>query len=246
MGYALYLAPSWIAQLQSSCQAYGLDYYGTAAQIMVESSWNPEAKGDYVGNQPTSWGLGQVSMGAAQDVGYGGITPEELMQPMLNIQIMTAYMVWCRVRVPKLDKSGWIAQYGLWYCALSMYNQGYGNFATYGPERNRLSYLEPIQAWAGSLQEGGIWPNDGSVAGPAPGVPPPHAPGEPPTGGGDLDTMVSKWAQAINKTLDDAKRMRPWPPVSEYHTTLGICLYGLASLVRELRITLTEWLGQLD
>lgn len=52
-----------------------------SAIIQVESSWNPQAKGDYIGGQPTSFGLFQLHRGGQAPADR---SDEELRDPVLN------------------------------------------------------------------------------------------------------------------------------------------------------------------
>jgi hypothetical protein len=183
---------------------------------------------------------------AAKDVGWQGSSTDELLNAELNITLMTAYMVKCTDWANKYDKLGDVAKYGLWQCALSVYNQGPGGFASRGITRNLNSYVQPIMTWAGNIQAGGIYPDDGSV----PNEPPPSGPGEPPIPpvptGQDTITTLTKWSEGLAKSLEDIKRVRPWPPESDFQTELGLGIYHVAEAIRIVRTHLEQWLGELE
>ncbi len=246
MGYTLRIPRQWYNQLQTMCANRNLDFFGTAGQIMQESGWNPRAEGDFVNNAPTSFGLGQMSVAAARDVGWTGTDTEELKDANLNITLMTAYMTKCVGWAQKYDKRNEIAQFGLWACALSVYNQGPGGFSDRGIQRNLDSYVNRVYDWAEALQLGGIIPDDGSTPTP-PGTPPPQQPPSPTTPQPpDLLEQVGKWAAGLNKSLDDIKNAHPWPPASDFQTEIGTVMYNTATMIHGLKLKLEAWLGELE
>ncbi len=246
MGYTLRIPKSWYNQLITMCSNRGFDVFGVAGQYMQESSWDAGARGDYVNGSPTSFGLGQIQVAAARDVGWSGSDSSELLQAELNITLSTAYLAKCRDWAQTYDKLGDIAKYGLFQCALSVYNQGPGGFNKNGIARNLNSYVIPIMNWAANIQEGGIYPDDGGD----PYVPPPNGPAQPPIPtppvGGNVIAELSKWSESLQKSLDDVKKVRPFPGDSDFHTDLGKGLYNVAAAIRVIRTRLESWLGELE
>jgi len=216
-----------------------------AAQYMVESSWNPRAKGDYANGVPQSFGLGQIQVAAARDVGWTGTNTDELFDPLLNITLSTAYLSLCRDWAHKYDKRNEIATYGEMECALSVYKQGPGGFSAVGITRNFESYVKPIRNWYAEIAAGGIVADDGSTVPPGGGGTTPYPPVPTPTPAPTLTEEIDKWSESLRKYLADVKAVHPWPPASDYETDLGRALYMLATTIRDLRARIESWLGEL-
>jgi len=245
-GYTLRIPSAWISELRWQGQDKGIQYYIMAGLIMQESSWDPNARGDYREGVNLSWGLGQLQAGAAKDAGWRGTNIYELLEPLRNIALTARYLQLCR---------GWaehygnveVNRYGINACMLSVYNQGPGGFASRGIIANKASYVDPVLLWATQIQMGGIVPDDGSLPlppelPPDPKTPPPVPPGTPP----DLSALLSKYAQAVEKQLATDRMFRPWPTIDEFKTLPGQLLYYVATALYDLRRSAVEWLGLLN
>jgi len=107
----------------------GVDPQLVMAMIWAESSGNPNAIGDL--DRPAgyqSYGLMQITRGAAIDVGYD---PNNLMDPETNIAIGVAYLALM------------YAKFHAWDLAVCAYNAGAGNV-----EAGRTHQKKVFKFWA--------------------------------------------------------------------------------------------------
>jgi len=247
MAYTLRIPKSWANQLVIMCQTRDLNWNMVAGLIMQESSWNPEAKGDYVNGVAMSFGLGQIQEAAARDVGWTGTNTDELLNAELNITLTTAYLVKTKTWAQTYDSKGDIQLYGLEPCMLSIYNQGPGGFAKRGIAGNYETYVKPVMSWWEQIRDGGIIADDGSViAPPADGTTPlpPTPPQEPPLP--SLETLLSKYIQTVDKYTAAIKVARPTPDRWQFETLHGQVLQAVAIIIRGLYDDLVQWLGRLE
>ena len=197
MAYTLYLPDDWYDKLNEQCRLRGHAFILMCALIMQESSWNPQALGD--GGK--SYGLGQLQVGAARDAGWTGTDPKELFSPHLNITLTCSYFALCKTWA-QLYRPTEVAKYTLNSCALSVYNQGPGNYRDRGIAANKLSYVDRVWRWWSEFMSGGIKRVTGEL------VPLP----EPPTTYPDPETApvppdkkileeITKWADLLRKEL---------------------------------------------
>ena len=113
-----------LVAIMLASRAFDVPAHLIAAHIDAESSWNIHALGDYdKEGQPHSFGLGQLN---DQGAGYG-YTPDQLLDPYLNIFVTAEYIKACRNMFPNNIK-----------LAISAYNQGQG-----GAARRGYGYNEP-------------------------------------------------------------------------------------------------------
>jgi hypothetical protein len=245
MAYTVRIPRTWYDELNGQCEYRGFSKAFVAGLIMQESSWNPDAKGDYVGGNPTSFGLGQISVGAAKDAGWTGSDTAYLLLPTLNIRLCVTYLQLCKTWAKMFDSRGDVTRYGINACTLSVYNQGPGGFQNSGIARNLDSYVKPVQSWEAEIAAGGVVPDDtGETPTPPPSDPktPPPVPDQTPA---DLSQLMSKYAEAVRLELVKERAARPWPPAADYHTEVGQALYFLATAMRDVVNVVREWLGRL-
>jgi len=244
MAYKLVIPESWYKELRWQGQDKGFRPTLLAALIMQESSWDPNAK-EYIGGQLWAVGLGQISRAAAADVEFTGTWPDDLYDAVTNIGVTAAYLRKSRNYALKLRPRE-VELYGQVPCALSVYNQGPSKYRDFGITRNYTEYVKQVLAWEREIAAGGIYADTGETAPPAPPpdypTPPPPVPPETPP---DLLEDISKWADLLRKELEKEKQARPWPPAEEFKTEVGMALYNLATMIRDWKTDLIEWLGEL-
>jgi len=244
MGYKLVIPESWYKELRWQGQDKGFRTYLLAGLIMQESAWNPDAK-EVIGGELWAVGLGQISRAAASDAGFTGTWPDDLYDAVTNIGVAATYLRKCRNYALKYRPRE-CELYGQVPCALSVYNQGPGAYRDYGITRNYTTYVKHVLAWEREISEGGIFSDTGQTPPPSPPpdypTPPPEVPPETPR---ELLEDISKWAQNLKRELEKERQARPWPPAEDFQTEVGKALYNLATMIRDWKTDLIEWLGEL-
>lgn len=89
---------------------YGVPWTLVMAVMAVESGFNPDA----INPNDPSYGLMQVTPPTARDRGFTGDVPEDLLDPVQNVELGTAHLRWL------MDRSALTA----WSDVLSAYNGG--------------------------------------------------------------------------------------------------------------------------
>lgn len=90
--------------IESAAKEYKVHPTLIKAIIKVESNWNPKTYRKEPRINDTSWGLMQVLLKTARKVSNNpSLSPEQLVQPTVNIMIGTKYLSILQNKYPSLD-----------------------------------------------------------------------------------------------------------------------------------------------